>query len=372
MYLSENYQTLIFNNIEAKQLTNNIHNKSLLVSMISYIKRSEAQKPPFAKQKIIGFHEGVSKLLQIDYKTLATVSGKKIKLWDIYRCNLLTQLLGHCREITSLIYFNNRLISGSYDCALIVWNLSEKLGTIYKLIKFDNSLISLKILKNKKLFITHSGTECVIYNNDYEKVKSINISLKSILTTGQFIIWQLLDNIKIYNFTENSTAIDLLDKPVELVCDPILFDNETIVVVTIENDITLCKINGYQRQLKVKKSYSFIQKLTTKSLAAVTELRMMDIYSVKDYTLNLTRSIEMIFFIGKLLYPLTDGRVVASASRDVTASTRRYPESDLKIIDLMSFEEIMLEENFGSVCSVLQLKDGSVITSNGRYIVKWH
>jgi WD40 repeat protein len=264
MILSSNYQSLILYNLEPVKLFKTIIlNKSLLSAKLNSLKNSDQQKPLFLKHKTIGSNDSDEQftcLIQIDHKTIATGSfDQTIKLWDIYRSNVIKTLEGHTSTVSDLLLFRSNLVS----CCLLfilVWDLKAESVKSIRKIKVKDPLHELKQI-NKNLFLAISQREIIIFNQNYEKVKSLKEQRQcKVVTSPSFIIYQTpMEAIKILHMIEISKPMNLFEEYIESTCC-VLLNTNTIVLSTIKFEVILGSIDNSQIKDRIK-STSKYQKL---------------------------------------------------------------------------------------------------------------
>jgi WD40 repeat protein len=377
MKMFDNIQKLIFDNLQIEKLIKYlILNKHLLELKLERAKKLVITKPLFNKKQIIGSSYKMGSLIQLDYKTIATASEETINLWDIYRHESTFTLDEHKKQITSLLYFNKKLISSSQDLTLIVWDLAKNPETDFKVIKTDYILYTLSQI-NKKTFLAISYYAILIFNQNYEVIKNITSSHpKFILPAYNYLILQRFDDyLNVLNIDDNFAPCKLTECRITTVCLPVLLDEKTIVVTNNTCQLVLYDIhNPKEKKIITKryKNFSFIIKLKDNKFAAFTMPSTAEIFQFKQDLVTLVSTTVDKFIFSCYFRPMQDdGRVIVRAN-EYSSGKKTIEKSDLRIIDLETCESICLEKLGLTNNTFLQLKDKSIVSIiDGKTIVKW-
>lgn len=74
--------------------------------------------------------------------------------------------------MNALVVFNQEyLISGSSDCTIVIWSLSNEYK-ILKRLKYDKQIISICSLNDKEMLISH-GFNVSVYNISFDQSYSL-------------------------------------------------------------------------------------------------------------------------------------------------------------------------------------------------------
>jgi WD40 repeat protein len=372
-------QALIFENLDRNEMMNyKFLNRSLLKSKLKYIQKADNIKPLFNKRQIIGSNSADIKcLVQVDYKTIATVSeDNKINLWDIYKCNLISTLIGHSR-ITSLLYFRRQLISSSSDSTMVVWDLLQNPENNYRVIRFnEGARLSRLRLINKNSFLRVSAQQILIFNYRFELINTLEVKTPIyVLPVNNYLIFQsYASNMEVLDLSNNLSPCRLTNT-IQTACCPILLDGDTILLINSSYELILTEINNPQNQQIIKgKNYKYdhykLLKLKYGRIAVFIGFTRLHIFKYEENLVTLVFDSDAYIFKHDIVSLLDDGRIIASAYRyDPKACLRVL--GDLRIIDLNTFDNVCLQPSISSTSLILQLKDKSIISiTDDKTIIK--
>jgi WD40 repeat protein len=201
----------------------------------------------------------ITSLLQIDVNTLASSSFWNIKIWDLTTFNEKFNLIGHSRDVTTIINVNCSLIaSSSLDGTIKIWDVDakEEMFTIYgyKGVKCladigknrfafagdDNSVLFYNGIFKQEICVIKTIqttiTSMSVYNNEYIIVSSITNEI-TLIDTNRYIITTKFTHNDNTNY--NITCIMSLCKCSKLHLDDMLFgtdDNRLLTYKSIHNN----------------------------------------------------------------------------------------------------------------------------------------
>jgi len=97
-----------------------------------------------------------------DGKMISCANDNTIKIWDVEARDVVNVLKEHDDFVKCLLYYEEgiekRLVSGSTDCSIIVWDISDckKCKVIKKHIIHKNRVRSLSLYKEQRVFVSNS------------------------------------------------------------------------------------------------------------------------------------------------------------------------------------------------------------------------
>ncbi|KAG0324432.1 hypothetical protein BGZ99_001814 [Dissophora globulifera] len=100
----------------------------------------------FAKE-LPGHTEGIYCIQFDDQKIISGSRDNTIKIWDLASGQCLRTYLGHTASVLCLQYDEERIVSGSSDTTIIVWDL-ESGATLQRLVGHTDSVLSLRFEKD--------------------------------------------------------------------------------------------------------------------------------------------------------------------------------------------------------------------------------
>ena len=167
--------------------------------------------------------------------------NKNIPIWDLK--DTIIQLEGHTDDVTCLAIYKNKLISGSHDATLKIWNLNTNMCN-NTLIGHKGSVDNVLVTQNNLIISTCIYGTIRIWDHEIcQRVIDCKTSIKEIITYEDKIITcyengsSRHDEIHIWNIYTGSR--DILVGHINHVNDVCLLPNENLISRSVDGVIKI-------------------------------------------------------------------------------------------------------------------------------------
>ncbi|MBS0652127.1 MAG: F-box/WD repeat-containing protein [Verrucomicrobia bacterium] len=213
------------------------------------------------KEQILTGHEGsVRCVIQADGKIISGSNDTTMKVWDLEKGKCLTTLEGHEGAVSALTFDKGKIVSGSIDGSIKAWNV-ETGECLHTLFENDEAIACLAVNKGKVISGSMDST-IKIWDLESEKcltaLKGHQGPITSLAVANELIFSASSDGtIKVWDL-ETGECITTINEH----CVSLVINNGKIYAASIDNTIKILDIESGECLQTLKGHDDYIVSLT--------------------------------------------------------------------------------------------------------------